>query len=207
MRKPVFVVEPSGRYRASADLSIGGGVLGQMDMGQASARLVATNTEIQLNNFKADIFKGTANGNARIAIARGGTSRIAATFNDIEISGPFTAFAGAAVPLAGKASGTIDLTFPGTDFKQASGTLTTTFTAEDLGIETGRVPLSGVVAVRANRGLFEYRSGRLANPGHQTQSDRTVFFEGDSNLQVDLNSSDAAELQAVLISSGLLAGR
>ena len=54
----MFVVEPSGRYRASADLSIGGGVLGQMDMGQASARLVATNSEIQLNNFKADIFKG-----------------------------------------------------------------------------------------------------------------------------------------------------
>ena len=81
LAKPVFVVEPSGRYRASADLSIGGGMLGQMDMGQASARLVATNSEIQLNDFNADIFNGTANGNARIAIARGGTSRIAATFD------------------------------------------------------------------------------------------------------------------------------
>jgi hypothetical protein len=29
LAKPVFVIEPSGRYRASADLSIGGGVLGQ----------------------------------------------------------------------------------------------------------------------------------------------------------------------------------
>ena len=81
LTKPVFVVEPSGRYRASADLSIGGGVLGQMKMGQAHAQLVATNSEIQLNNFTADIFKGRANGNARIAIGKGGTSRIAATFD------------------------------------------------------------------------------------------------------------------------------
>ena len=44
LAKPVFVVEPSGRYRASADLSIGGGVLGQMNMGQARAQLVATST-------------------------------------------------------------------------------------------------------------------------------------------------------------------
>src|SRR4029453_15678222 len=64
LARPVFVVEPSGRYRASADLSIGGGVLGQMNMGQASAKLVATSSDIQLNDFNADIFKGRANGNA-----------------------------------------------------------------------------------------------------------------------------------------------
>src|SRR6185369_4503097 len=43
LTKPVFVVEPSGNYRATADLSIGGGVLGSMNMGQARASVVATN--------------------------------------------------------------------------------------------------------------------------------------------------------------------
>lgn len=204
LAKPVFVVEPSGRYRASADLSLGGGVLGQMDMGQASARLVATNTEIQLNDFKADIFKGTANGNARIAIARGGTSRIQATFDRLEISGPFTAFAGAAVPLAGQASGRVDLAFPGTDFKQATGTIATTLTAEDLGTDTGRVPISGVVSVRANRGLFDIDQVDLQTRATRLKATGQFSFEGDSNLNVDLDSSDASELQAVLISSGLL---
>src|SRR6185436_9934748 len=90
LARPVFVVEPSGRYRASADLSIGGGVLGQMNMGQANAKLVATSNEIQLNNFTADIFQGKANGNARIAIAKGASSHIAATFSEVEVSGPFT---------------------------------------------------------------------------------------------------------------------
>jgi translocation and assembly module TamB len=204
LAKPVFVVEPSGRYRASADLSIGGGVLGQMNMGQATAKLVATSSEIQLNNFTADIFQGKANGNARIAIAKGASSHIAATFSDVEVSGPFTAFAGAAVPLAGKATGQVDLTFPGTDFKQASGTLTTRFTADTVTSDSGRVPLSGVVALRANRGLFLIDQVDLQTAATKLKATGQFSFSGDSNLNVDLNSSDAAELQAVLISSGLL---
>jgi len=68
-----------------------------MDMGEASAHVVATNTEIQLNGFTAAIFKGHASGNARIAIGRGGQSRIAAQFADLELAGPLAAFAGAAV--------------------------------------------------------------------------------------------------------------
>ena len=204
LARPVFVVEPSGRYRASADLSLGGGVLGQMEMGQASARLVATNTELQLNDFKADIFRGSASGDARIAIARGGTSRIAATFDGVEISGPFTAFAGAAVPLAGKASGRIDLAFPGTNFEQASGTLTTRLASDTATLEQGRVPLSGVVSVRANRGLFEIDQVDLQTPATKLNATGQFSFAGDSNLQVNLTSSDATELQAVLISSGLL---
>ncbi|HVQ37827.1 MAG TPA: translocation/assembly module TamB domain-containing protein [Pyrinomonadaceae bacterium] len=203
LAKPVFVVEPSGRYRASADLTLGGGVLGQLAMGQARARLVATSSEIQLNNFEADIFNGKANGNASIAITRGGTSRIKGAFSDLEVSGPLTAIAGAAVPLAGKANGTIDLAFPGTDFKQASGSLATTFTA-DVADPSGRVPLSGVVSLRAERGLFVINQVDLQTAQTKLNATGQFSFSGDSDLQVDLNSADAAELQAVLISSGLL---
>ncbi len=202
--KPVFVVEPSGRYRASADLSIGGGVLGQMNMGQARAQLVATNTEIQLNNFTADIFKGRASGNARIAIAKGGSSHIAATFDQVDVAGPLTALAGSAVPLSGRATGKIDLAFPGTDFKQASGNLTSTFTAEDVTTANGRVPLSGVVAIRADHGLFNIDQVDLQTTATKLKATGQFSFSADSNLQVELNSSDAAELQTVLISSGLL---
>lgn len=203
LARPVFVVEPSGRYRASADLSLGGGVLGQLNMGQATAKVVVTNSELQLNNFDADIFKGKANGNARIAIARGGTSRIDATFTDLDVSGPFTAFAGAAVPLAGRVSGKVDLAFPGTNYELASGTLNTTFTGQDIGTD-GRVPLSGVVALRADRGLFNIDKVDLQTAATKLTATGQFSFNSDSNLQVALNSSDAAELQTVLISSGLL---
>ncbi|MFN2510393.1 MAG: translocation/assembly module TamB domain-containing protein [Pyrinomonadaceae bacterium] len=204
LARPVFVVEPSGRYRASADLSIGGGVLGRMDLGQVQAKLVATRSEIQLNNFQADVFRGQATGNARIAIGRGGTSRIAATFTGVDIAGPLTAFAGGAVPLAGRASGRVDLAFPGTDFKQASGTLNTQLTGAADGNESGRIPITGELAVLADHGQFQIQRVDLQTAATKLKASGQFSFEGDSNLLVDLNSSDASELQAVLISSGLL---
>ena len=204
LARPVFVVEPSGSYRATADLSIGGGVLGSMNMGQARATVVATNREVQLNNFTADVFRGRASGNARIAIARGGTSQVRADFNELDIAGPLTALAGSAVPLAGRATGRVDLTFPGTEFKLASGTVTTRLTAETGEVSEDRIPITGEVAMRADRGTFDIQQVNLQTPATRLTASGRFSFENDSNLQVDLNSSDAAELQTVLISSGLL---
>jgi translocation and assembly module TamB len=204
LAKPVFVVEPSGSYRATADLSIGGGVLGRMNMGQARATVVATNREIQLNNFTADVFRGRASGNARLAIARGGTSQISADINNVDIAGPLTALAGSAVPLSGRATGRVDLTFPGTDIKLASGTVTTRLSAETGDTSADRIPITGEVSMRANRGTFDIQQVNLQTPATRLNATGQFSFENESNLQVDLNSSDAAELQAVLISSGLL---
>lgn len=204
LAKPVFVVEPSGSYRASADLSIGGGVLGSMQMGQARAQVVATNREIQLNNFNADVFNGSASGNARVAIAKGGSSQVAADFKNIEIAGPLTALAGSAVPLAGRASGKVDLTFPGTDYKLASGTINTYLIAGAGEASADRIPITGNVEMRADRGTFDIQNVSLRTPATTLSATGQFSFENDSNLQVDLHSTDAAELQTVLISSGLL---
>ncbi len=204
LARPVFVVEPSGRYRASADLSIGGGVLGQMDLGQVQAKLVASSSEIQLTDFRADIFKGQASGDARIALGPRASSRIDADFSNLDIAGPLTAFAGAAVPLAGRASGSINLSFPGTNFKQASGTLSSRLTAEPVETDSGMVPINGTVALQADRGLFQIQRVELQTAATTLKATGQFSFSGDSNLTVDLNSSDAGELQAVLITSGLL---
>jgi translocation and assembly module TamB len=173
-------------------------------MGQARANVVATNREIQFNNFTADVFRGRASGNARVAIARGGTSQVKADFNNLDIAGPLTAIAGSAVPLSGRATGRVDLTFPGTDFKLASGTMTTRLSAEAGETSADRIPITGEVAMRANQGTFDIQQVNLQTPATRLNATGQFSFENDSNLQVDLNSSDAAELQAVLISSGLL---
>ena len=52
MNKPVFVLEPSGRYRASADMSIGGGVLGSIDLGAARADVNISNNELALTMYR-----------------------------------------------------------------------------------------------------------------------------------------------------------
>jgi len=204
LAKPVFVVEPSGSYRASADLSIGGGVLGSMNMGQATAKVVATNREIQLNDFSADIFKGRASGSARVALVKNGASQVVADFSGLDIAGPLTAFAGSPVPLTGRATGRVDLVFPGTDYKLASGTITTNLSAEAGDVSGDRIPVTGDVALRAERGVFDVQQLNLQSPKTTLKATGRFSFEEDSNLQVDLASTDAAELQTVLISSGLL---
>jgi translocation and assembly module TamB len=204
LTKPVFVVAPSGSYRASADLSIGGGVLGQMQMGQARASVVATNRELQFNNFTADVFNGRATGNARVAIARGGTSQVTADFNNVDIAGPLAAIAGSAVPLTGRATGRVDLTFPGTDYKLASGSLTTQLTAQAGEVSADRIPINGTVAVRANRGVFDIQQVNLQTPATRLTASGQFSFQNNSNLQLDVASTDAAEFQTVFLSSGLL---
>jgi translocation and assembly module TamB len=204
LAKPVFVVEPSGRYRASADLSIGGGVLGQMKMGQAKAALVATSGQIQLNDFSADLFSGGVRGNATIALTPSATSRVVATFEGLDVATPITLVAGTAVPLTGKAAGKVDVSFPGTNFKKASGSINTQFTAET-GVPQGdRTPISGEVSLHANSGMFQIDRVDLQTAASHLKAAGQFSFDGNSDLQIDLTSTDAAELQHVIISSGAL---
>lgn len=204
LAKPVFVVEPSGRYRASADLSIGGGVLGQMKMGRARAAVVATNSQIQLNDFTADLFSGGVRGNATIALTPSASSRVVASFEGLDVAAPITILAGTAPPLAGKATGKVDLSFPGLNFKSASGSISTQIAAQTVDAQSERTPISGEVSLHANKGLFQIDRVDLQTAATHLKATGQVSFEGDSNLLVDLNSIDAAELQRVVVSSGVL---
>ncbi|HJR09065.1 MAG TPA: translocation/assembly module TamB domain-containing protein [Pyrinomonadaceae bacterium] len=204
LARPAFVLEPSGRYRASADLSLGGGVLGDIALGAARSSVVATNSEIQLNNFTAEALNGRAQGNAVISTVRGGTSRVNAAFDGLDVGGLLAVVTGRAVPIAGAATGTVNLTMPGTDFEAASGTLNAQFTGETGNDAQGRTPLTGELAVRATRGNFQLERANLRTGASELTTTGDFSFKGDSNLNVNLASADAAELQRVLVASNLI---
>lgn len=204
LARPAFVLEPSGRYRASADLSLGGGVLGDIALGAARSNVVATNSEIQLNNFNAEALNGRANGNAVISTARGGASRVNAAFEGLDVAGLLAVLTGRAVPIAGAATGTVNLTMPGTNFEAASGTLDAQFAGETGNDANGRTPLTGELALVANRGQFRLDRANLRTGASELTASGDFSFRGDSNLNVNLASSDAAELQRVLVASNLI---
>src|SRR6185503_11224282 len=58
--------------------------------------------------------------------------------------------------------------------------------------------------LRANRGVFDIDRVDLQTTATKLTATGQFSFNSDSNLQVALNSTDASELQSVLISSGLL---
>ncbi len=202
--RPSFVVEPRGNYRVSADLSLGGGVLGQINLGAARAQLVATSSEIQLNNFDADILGGRATGNATLSTAKRGRSRVAAEFANLDIGNLVATLTARPILLTGKASGSADLSFPGTNIGAASGTARLDLNAETGGDATGRTPVTGQIELRADQGLFQLERATLSTPSTQLTARGQFSLErDDSNLQVNLVSEDSTELQRVLFSTGL----
>lgn len=205
LARPAFTVEPSGSYRVSADLSLGGGVVGQVNLGSARAALVATNSQIQLNNFSANIFNGQASGSAVVSTARGGASRVTANFSGLDIDKLLALQSGRVVPLTGQATGTVDLSFPGTNVTAASGNVHAEFSAEAGSEASARTPLTGDLTLRAERGLFQIERASLRTATSElSATGQFSFVTSDSNLQVALNSTDATQLQNVLASTGLL---
>ncbi|HEX8290931.1 MAG TPA: translocation/assembly module TamB domain-containing protein [Pyrinomonadaceae bacterium] len=205
LARPRFTLEPGGRYRASADLSLGGGVLGQLNLGRARAAVVATNEQIQLNDFAADLFNGSARGSATIATSNRAASSVRATFENVDAGGLVALASGNAVPLTGAATGTVNLHFPGTNFKLASGRVDATFEGATGRDESARTPLTGQLALTADRGTFDIERANLRAGATELTATGRFSFRGGSDLAVNLNTTDAAELQNVLLSTGLLA--
>jgi len=203
LAKPGFTLEPSGRYRASADLSLGGGVLGEMKLGPAHAAVVASSDQIQLTKFVAEALNGRATGNATIALTKNGTSKVASDFNNFDLGAAIALISGRAIPVASRATGRADLTFTDSDISTATGSVNAQLqgatTTSDL------APLSGDVALTANHGLFQIQSANLQTAATRLNaSGQFSIDEPVSNLRVDMASTDASEIQRLLITSGAI---
>ena len=199
LAKPVFVLEPSGRYRASLDLSLGGGILGSVRLGAANASVTATNDQIALNNLTADVMDGKINGDAVIALNSRNQSRVDADFSSLDLAKLLALSGGQIVPISGQTTGKANLTFPGTKFRAASGTLTADFNA-NAGDETrGFVPINGKLGLRATSGLFNIDYANLNTEKSAVGASGKFDLEGnDSNLQIALNSTDASEIERIV---------
>ncbi|HEY0047752.1 MAG TPA: hypothetical protein VGB68_00595, partial [Pyrinomonadaceae bacterium] len=197
--KPVFVLEPSGRYRASLDMSLGGGVLGSVRLGAARANVIATNDEIALNNLTASVMDGNVNGNAVIALNNRSRSRVDADFTALDLSKLLALQGGRVIPIAGQTTGRANLTFPGTNFKAASGTLTADFVASAGTTERGLVPVNGRLELTATNGLFDIQQANLNTEKSSLNATGRFDLEGsDSNLNLALNSTDASEIERLI---------
>ncbi len=202
--RPVFTIEPSGSYRVSSDLSIGGGVLGEMKLGPARADVIATAEQVQLNNFTAETLNGRAGGNATIARTKGGASRVSATFDNFDVPGLITLLSGRVVPLKSNATGKAELAFIGTDVNTMTGSINAQLVGAPPAAGSDITPLSGDLAITADHGVFQIQRASLQTTATKLNATGQFSLERDSNLRIDLASNDAAELQRVLISSGAI---
>lgn len=199
--RPVFVLEPSGRYRASMDLSLGGGVLGSINLGAARANVVATSSTIELNNLTADMMDGQITGSALIGRNSKVASRVNADFNNVDLAKILALSGGQITPVEGKTNGTAQFTFAGTDYKTATGTINADFTANAGNADSGFIPVNGKLAASATNGLFNIDTANFQTEKSSAKATGTFDLRGyDSNLNIALNSSDASEVQRLVTS-------
>ncbi|QQS40560.1 MAG: translocation/assembly module TamB domain-containing protein [Acidobacteriota bacterium] len=197
--RPVFVLEPSGRYRASLDMTLGGGLLGSIDLGNARATVVADNDKILLNGVEAEVMNGRLNGDAVVAMKDSSRSGINADFSDLDIGKLIAVASGNVVPIEGDTSGRADLTFAGTDIRRATGTLSATVAATAGNTDRGFLPVSGELRASADDGLVTFDSARLTSGATDLlATGRLDLFETDSDLAISIDSTDASEIERVI---------
>ena len=197
--KPVFVLEPSGNYRASLDMSIGGGILGSVKLGNARASVVADNRQIEFNDVSGDVMDGKVDGYVAIALEKNGQSQFKGDFTDLDLSKLLTLQGGSVIPIEGKTTGKVDLVFAGTNFRSANGTLTADIDATAGSDQRGVIPLTGKLGVNAVNGLFDIDYANLNTANTALDASGSFDLNGsNSNLNLAVNSSDASEVERIM---------
>lgn len=197
--RPVFILEPSGRYRATADLSLGGGVLGSIKLGAARASVNLNNDQVALDNLTADVMEGNLSGDATIAFNNRTRSVINADFNNLDLGKLLALQGGKVVPIEGQTSGNVNLSFAGTNFKTASGNLSADIIASAGTQATELIPVNGRVEATATNGLFNLDVARLNTQNTEFNATGQVDLNGDSsNLNLALDSTDASEVSRIV---------
>lgn len=199
--KPVFVVEPAGRYRFTADMSLGGGVVGSVRLGDARATVIVNDRQVELKNLSADVMNGKIAGNATIAFDSRNRSEIKADFTNLDISKLLALQGGRIIPIEGNTAGKIDLSFNGTNFRTATGSLDADIAASAGTSEKGFVPVNGKIQATAQNGLFKLDIARLNTEKSVLRATGDFDLnnaDGDnSNLNFALDSTDAREIERI----------
>lgn len=197
--KPVYVLEPSGRYRATADMSLGGGAVGSVALGAAKAKVDVDNDRVALNDLTADVMEGQLIGRAVIALNSRSQSTLTGDFTNLDIAKLIALQGGGITPIEGQTTGHVDLTFPGTDFRTASGTLAANITANAGTAEKGLIPVNGQIKLSATNGLFNVDIANLrSEKSTLTANGRFDLRDQNSNLTLALKSTDASEIDRLI---------
>jgi hypothetical protein len=180
-------------------MTLGGGTLGSIALGSATAKLEATNERFELNNLTADVMNGRFAGSAVIASSSRGTSTVTGAFSNLNLSKVLALQGGRVIPLEGEMTGDIDLRFQGSDLRTSTGSVNAQITANAGSDERGRIPVNGTVRLDAVNGLFTIEQADLRTQRSSlAATGRFDLRAEDSDLNVSLRSSDASEIDRLI---------
>ena len=191
----------AGQSEVRGDLKLARGSFGEAQLGPTHGHLVANQTSLSLNKFEAALLGGNVTGDAAVQIKGNGASRLQARFAGLKTGEVFALVATGNAPLSGTVDGQADVSWPGTNVRRLSGTVTTHFTGQTT-TTLDAIPVTGDVAVKAQDGLFNFDQLALNTAASTLTATGSLALNGDSNLRFTLSSTRAEELQTIAYSLG-----
>ncbi len=196
----------AGAFDVTTNLTLAALKSGNVNLNNLKGRLVANNTRATLSQFNAQVLGGTVHGNASVAYKGGGESKIDVAFSAIDLGQAAQLAAASEVTVRGKASGNARLTFPGVNYKAASGNVNADFDAVVAPKEEGgeSLPAKGQVALLATGRGFNVQRADINSANSNINASGTVTWDGVADLNVNFKSQDMSEVQRVIDSFGLI---
>jgi outer membrane protein assembly complex protein YaeT len=192
----------NARYRVRGALAVESAKFEDVQIGKTTGRLTLDNSSVALESLNTSISGGTASGNALIQFGRNGRSSAALKFNDLK-SADLARLAGISSPLAGQLEGQADLSWPGVEFKQVSGSASLQFTGETVDTPQA-IPVTGTVAIKAQNGSFDIDQLDLATRATKLTGRGRLVPKGNSDITFELSSTSGEELQTLASSIDIL---
>ncbi|MBL8188291.1 MAG: translocation/assembly module TamB domain-containing protein [Acidobacteria bacterium] len=184
-------------YKVTADARLPGGQISGIEFTDASANAEFDNTALALTAIKANALGGTAEAEYTLPLAKGAAQQVKGSFTDIQTASALAAFRNLGKmkdsPISGKTSGTAELSFVGANPRTIDGKISAHFEGKS-DPSSDAIPLTGDVAITANRGVFQFDQAQLATAATKMTATGTLSYEGESDLRVALVSTQSEEL-------------
>lgn len=201
---PAFTVGPAGSYRAAGQLNLDRARFDEIAIAQAGGELAVTNGTVRLRNFNAQVLGGTATGD--LAINTEGRSQVVAQFRGVDIGRLVSAVSERNLQLQGVATGEVNLTFPGTNAQLATGVVRADVRGTTVAPGEAGLPVTGDLLVRADGGNFLIQRAELTAGATELTATGSFSPSADTNLQVELATDRAQELQELLATLNIAPG-
>ncbi|HMB29974.1 MAG TPA: translocation/assembly module TamB domain-containing protein, partial [Blastocatellia bacterium] len=184
-------------YEVKASAKLAEGEVRGAQFTGAEAVAAFDNAALTLSGVKGAILGGTVAGEYVLPLTAGAAQRVKASFADVETKSATTFFAvlpeKGELPISGKISGELDLSFVGADPRSLNGRIAAHFDGKS-DEATEAIPITGDVEVKAVNGVFNIDQLKLAASGSSLIGDGSLSVDGDSDLRLSLNSTSAERL-------------
>ncbi len=180
-------------YKVTADARLPGGQISGVEFTNASAKTEFDNAALSLTAIKANALGGAAEAEYKLPMAKGAPQQVKGSFTDIQTASALAAFKMKDSPISGKTSGTAELSFVGANPRTINGKISARFDGKSDKSDDA-IPLTGAVAITANNGIFQFDQAQLSTSATKVNATGKLSYDGESDLRVSLESTQAEEL-------------